>query len=450
MKEFEQFLEKLDSQLGKPIIDQWVRSLKIVSYDACNLYLEAKDPLQLSWFEEHIKPILKKEFFNQNHHPIKVHIQLPGSSYKNKNGFVDKKEEVSFNFPPLDPLMTFYTFLFQEKNKISYNLLSEISGFNADKKEWQKPTYPLGQMNPIVIYGPKGSGKTHLITSVASALKKQQINVVFATCELFCQHVIQAMRFGHIETLRQIYRQADVLIVDDIDLLANKTATQEEFFHTFNHLHGRGKQILLTCSDPPQQLKNIEERLISRFVWGITLPLYPLNSEQFLPLIQQKCSEFHLSLSVEALQFLQKAFLKLDDLQKALEICLYQKELNSSLNTIEKSHLEEWTASLLAEQKQKKLTPEVILEKVSSYFKIEKEKILSDDQTQEIARVRQITMYLIKKKLNLPYLTLAKIFNRNHSTVMSSVDLISTRIENKEIPILQALNSLEILMKDYS
>lgn len=451
MKEFVEFLEKLDNEMGKPIIDKWVRNLKILSYDACNLYLEAQDPLQMSWFEEQIRPILKTEFLNANHHPIKVHLHLPGQTPKIKKPFFNKtSEDISFNIPPLDPLMTLYTYLSQDSNKMTFKLLSELVGFDKDSKSFQTPKMPLGQMNPILIYGPKGSGKTHLIVALAAALKKLEKNVIYIPCEVFCSHVIQAMRFGHIDSFRKIYREADVLLVDDIQGLANKTATQEEFFHTFNHLHQRGKQILLTSEETPQTLKNIEERLISRFVWGITLPLNKLDSSQFYSLITQKSLEFHLAFTEEAKKYLTESFSSLDDVQKALETCLYQKQLNPSIETINEGHVREWTSAIVQAKMKKTLTPEIILKAVSEFFKITEEKILSDDQTQEIARTRQIAMFLIKRKLNLPYLTLGKIFNRNHSTVMSSIELISNRIANKEIPIIQALDHIEKLLSDYT
>jgi len=221
MLAWQTFIQQQEKHLGKATVDSWLKSLTVVTFDSCNLYLLAKDPFHLSWFEEHIRPKLKG-FVNNNHRPIKVHIRVNESAIEENK---EKKELITINSNTLNPDFTFDTFVLAQENKIPYKLLLEEC----------KNTTPT--FNPIFLYGKSGCGKTHLLSAFANNLRDQGKKVFFVSGKTFTKHVVNAIRLGYMHDFRNTYRNVDCLIVEDIFFLENKKATHEEFFHTFNTLH---------------------------------------------------------------------------------------------------------------------------------------------------------------------------------------------------------------------
>src|SRR3990167_2532211 len=271
MKAWTEFLKEQEKELGKVTTNKWLRSLKVVKFDACNLYLQASDSFQILWFQEHIEHLLKDSFLNPSGKPIKVHVNLQSPSLPTPQ----KKEDFEKFFSPnhLEPEATFSHYIIKDSTNIPYQILTELVGYNG------APRLQMGTYNPIYIYGPKGSGKSHLLMATADACKKQNISSLYIKSETFTEHVIRAFRTGSIQEFRKTYRHIEVLLIDDVHLFSRKIATQEELFHTFNYLHTLGLQIILSANCPPSSLTDIEERLVSRFEWGITLQLPSLAIE---------------------------------------------------------------------------------------------------------------------------------------------------------------------------
>lgn len=411
MQAWDEFLKTLEAPLGKNTIDQWLRPLKIQKFDARNLYLEAPDSLQIHWFEEHIRPRLKNKFCNNNNQPIQVHFsknqeaptKAPLPTYSVREDLLDKE-------------LTFDNFIVCEENKMAFEII-------------QKPSF-----NPIYLFGPKHSGKTHLLTATALALQAQGKKVFYVRAETFTSHVVQAIRLGGMRQFREVYREIDVLLIDDVDFLANKQATQEEFFHTFNVLHTRGDQVILSASSPPSQLTGIEPRLMSRFEWGISLTLRAPPSFQIL---QNKARLWKLSYSEELLQFLAETFSNKPLL--ALQALMLRAK-GPITPKIALSLLQD----LLVEETKEILTPEKITAQIAQYFGIRPEDILGKSQAKEHANPRQLAMFLCREKLKLPFQKIGEIFHRDHSTVMSSVKQIQKASEEKTGAIYDALQKIAI------
>jgi chromosomal replication initiator protein len=420
MKEWEQFLANLNKDLGASVVDLWLRPLRLIRFDAANLYLEAENPMQIAWFEEHIRPRLKRGFFNENHRSIKVHLSKESprvsGTPKPYSG-----PTISFVSDPLDPSCTLENFCVTPNNAMTYKLLSE----------WAKTgSFPF---NPIFIYGPKGSGKTHLLMGAAAICEKWGKKWLFATADTFTEHVVQAIRSSHLPEFRKIYRDIDVLIIDNVDRLANRTATQEEFFHTFNTLHLQGKQIILSSTAPPSKLTDIEFRLISRFEWGLPVGLGKADPQKILEL---KAKIWKFEGSAELLAFLLKNFPS--DPITALQALILRFDGQKGLNPeIAKQIL----ADLLRKEQTRSLTSEKIIKALATHFGITSEDITGKSQAREFALPRQIAMYLCREKLQLPYQGIGKLFERDHSTVMSSVKQIQQGIEKKDDTILEAVDT---------
>ena len=165
---------------------------------------------------------------------------------------------------------------------------------------------PSGAYNPLFIYGQSGLGKTHLLTAIATEIKKNhpEFNIVYVDCETFTNDLISAIQAGRTEEFRQTYRPADVLLVDDIQFIAGKESTQEEFFHTFNTLHGAGKQIVLASDRPAKEIKSLEERLRTRFEWGLTADIQPPDFETRVAIIRRKAELLNLHMPDEVSEFI--------------------------------------------------------------------------------------------------------------------------------------------------
>jgi chromosomal replication initiator protein len=208
MKAWEQFLIQQELELGVETVNKWLRLLKVVHFDACNLYLEAKDSFQVLWFEEHIRTKVLTKLFNNNKKRIQVHLSIadlstpPKLSKKSKKGAQSAPQPLPFtlNFDAVDPNQTFDTLVLTESLTLPYKLLTQISESNA-------------AFNPIYIYGPGGCGKTHLLMSATHHLRSQGLKVIYTRAETFTDHVVTAIRAGEMRIFRQAYRNSDVLII---------------------------------------------------------------------------------------------------------------------------------------------------------------------------------------------------------------------------------------------
>lgn len=417
MRAWDEFLQKMEMKLGSQTIDQWVRTIQVSKFDARNLYLESHDPLQITWFEEHIRPSLKHGLFNNNGRAIQVHLNLH-KSIKQENA--TEKNVYTISADRLDPELTFDNFLVSPQNMVAYKLLTEATL----------------SFNPIYIYGNQHTGKTHLLTAAALLYQKQGKKVFYVRAETFTSHLVQAIRLGHMEQFRNIYREIDVLIVDEVSFLAKKFATQEEFFHTFNVLHTSGKQIILSSSLPPSKLLEIEQRLMSRFEWGISVEIEASPASEVLA---KKASLWNLSYSPELLDFLGLQFPK--DPLLALQALRLRTKGMSSL-TPEKAAT--FLQDLLAQEKAKILTTEKIMSETANHFGIRIDDILGKSHKKEFTYPRQIAMFFCRNKLQLPFQKIGAIFGRDHSTVMSSIRQIQKHLNEKTGSVEKDIRSIEI------
>lgn len=406
MRAWEQFLTTLDPELGKASLDKWARSLKVASFDARNLYLEAYDPFQIHWFEEHIRPHLKG-FTTSSGHAIRVHLG-------NATAKGTRPKETSFAIviepSSLDPDFTLANFI--SDDPVIYPLFCNLTGFKAQPNSSLIP----GVFNPIFLYGEKGSGKSHLLMASARALQEQGKKPFYVRADTFADHVVQAIRSNKMADFRSIYRNIDVLLIDDVEELARKTATQEEFFHTFNTLHTAGKQIILSAPFPPSKLVDIEPRLISRFEWGISLELKKIAP---LSILEMKAPD----LSKELLLFLAEAFPR--DPAAALQAL----RLRSEGNSLSIEEAKKLLQGMMMKEKQLQITPEAIIAATAAHYGVKSEDLLGKSHMREYAFPRQIAIYLCRTKLRLPFQAIGRVFQRDHSTIMSSVREITNKIE---------------------
>jgi chromosomal replication initiator protein len=450
MRAWEEFLASQEKELGRETVQKWLRPLKVVRFDACNLYLEAADAFKVLWFEEHVRHRVQKALFNNNSKKIKVHLAISPLAKMDENPSTKKQQKVPLafrlNFDELDDKCRFDNFLVSDSNILAYKILAEAAFYDPKTgKITEIPCKHSPSYNPIFIFGRSGTGKTHLLQAATASLKQRGVKALFVRAETFTEHVVNAIRTGEMQMFRKTYRSIDLLLIDDIEVFSKKAATQEEFFHTFNTLHLEGKQIILSASSTPQELKFIEPRLISRFEWGIVVPIQRLEKEKMKHLLLKKAETLNFSLNDEILEFLVLTFgNNTKSLLRSLEALILRIHLNYELRgrPLTEPLIKKILSDLIIEEEKTHLTPDKIIRAVADYYGIRTEDILSKSQSRECALPRQIAMHLCRNKLNLPYMKIGDIFSRDHSTVMSSVKQIQTELDEKGSEISANLNCI--------
>ncbi len=432
MREWAAFLNIQERELGPETVKKWLRPLKIINFDACNLYLQAPDSFSTVWFEEQVRKLVETSLFNKNGRRIRVHLSIANQRSERPKP-VKPKEEVAFSLPFDEPssdatLDTFVTF---PGNELASKLIEQLA------------SEELATFNPIYLYGPSGSGKTHLLMGAAHRLRAKGLKVICVRAEQFTEHVISAIRAGEMQLFRNIYRKADILMIDNVQILARKAATQEELHHTFNTLHVERKQMIFAANGAPQELRFIEPRLISRFEWGVVVPLELPDPLILTNILERRSKTLNLPLSDEIIPYLLKTFQGASAIRAlealALRIHLEKHPLSPDRPLtlpLAQTHL----TDLIEEEHRVSLTPEKILDEVSAHFGIKSEDILGKSQKKEVSLPRQISMYLCRKRLALPYLKIGDLFSRDHSTVMTSVRRIEKELIRPDSEIAPQVN----------
>ena len=232
MQAWELFLAHLEKELGSEVVQKWLKPIKVLRFDAANLYLEAKDYFQALWFEEHIRPKAQQKLVNNNNRKIKIHLsiangmsQIENSAYVRKPAAERKAltpPTFQLTFDSLDPFCTFEHYIVGADYPIAYQLMCETSGYDYHSKQILPITGSIVTYNPIYLYGPSGTGKTHLLCSCAHVLKERGLKVIFTRAETFTEHVVSAIRAGEMSTFRHTYRNIDALIIDDVHIFSRK------------------------------------------------------------------------------------------------------------------------------------------------------------------------------------------------------------------------------------
>lgn len=451
MQNWDAFLTDLEKDLGKATVDKWLRSLEVLRFDACNLYLRAKDSFQLMWFEEHVRKRCSQQLLNNNKRRIQVHLSVASgnqTSALHRRGTQDKPEEPRpevrqffLRFDEWDPHCRFDTFVVSEASLLPHRLLTDLVGLEGSTGE-------ASGFNPIYLWGPGGTGKTHLLTATAQVLQEQGKRVRFVHSDTFTEHVVSAIRAGEMHRFRQAYRDVDVLIIDDIQVFSKKRATQEEFFHTFNTLHVENKHILIAADRPPMELESVEPRLTSRFEWGVVLPLEKPDEKTVNRILDIKAKELGISLQPKVHEYLLSAFdQKVVGTVRALEALILRTHLNAhsprSLQSLSLAEVEILLRDLVQESKLQYNTPESITAKVSEFYGVRIDDILSKSQSREFVTPRKVAMYLCRSLLRQPFTKIGDFFGRDHSTVMSSCRAIQKQMKEDGSEIASSIYAIK-------
>ena len=341
----------------------------------------------------------------------------------------DELPQAAFN-----PRYRFETFVVGNSNQLAYAASKSIA------------ENPSGSFNPLFIYGGAGLGKTHLIQAIGYQLRiaRPHIKVVYMSADSFVTELISSIRYDRMQSFRDRYRSVDALLLDDIQFLAGKERTQEEFFHTFNALYEAQKQIVFTSDAPPKEIPTLEERLRSRFEWGLIADIQPPDLETKVAILRKKAEEKRLDLPHDVALFIaERVRSNIRELEGHLNrVTAFASLTGHPLNIdLAKEALKD-----LLSKDNKPITPADIMKVVAAHYGIKVSDLKSKSNSRPIAYPRQVAMYICKDLTDLSYPEIGKLFNnKHHSTVMYSVEKIDQLIQDDQ----QVARTVEMLTKQF-
>jgi chromosomal replication initiator protein len=320
----------------------------------------------------------------------------------------------------LNPKYTFSRFIVGSSNRLAHAACLAV----AD--------HPAMAYNPLFLYGGVGLGKTHLLHAIGNSIldRDPEINVLYVSSEKFTNDLINAIRRQQTEEFRIRYRSIDVLLIDDIQFIAGKDATQEEFFHTFNTLHSAAKQIVLSSDRPPKAIITLEERLRSRFEWGLIVDVQPPDLETRTAILRDKGEQLNVHVPGDVIDFLAyKIQSNIRELEGSINRVVAYARMNHSSITIDVAMAA--LAELLDDSHRKRITPEMVLNAVCEYYGIETRVVQGRGRSRNIVVPRQVAMYLLREEVGCSLVEIGSMLGgRDHTTVMYGCEKMGEEINN--------------------
>ncbi len=285
--------------------------------------------------------------------------------------------------------------------------------------------HPADNYNPLFIYGQSGLGKTHLLYAISTEIRKNNPNfrIIYIKGEDFTNELVGAIQEGAVQAFRNKYRKTDLLLVDDIQFIAGKERTQEEFFHTFNALYEDKKQLVLTSDRPPREIKTLEDRLQTRFEWGLLADIQPPDYETRLAIIKAKASKLNFNLPGNVAEYIAQTITSnVRQLEGTVKKMLALHDLMN--RDVDLKLAEDAIQDVFRENPGLNPTPDMIIKEVSNFYNISAEKLSSHSRSREMVLPRQVAMYMMRSMLGYSLPEIGKIFSRDHTTVLHSINKI--------------------------
>ncbi len=426
--------ESIRPQISSVTFHRWIDALDPVTVQNGILVLEAADDVVKNtvteYYFDHVRTAVQKA----DPDILDILLILPA---QRKDFIRAAADEVPLNSLTLNPKYTFDTFVVGKSNNFAH--AAALAVVEA----------PGMAYNPLFLYGGVGLGKTHLMHAIGHAVKEANpaARIVYVTSEMFTNDMIEAVRAGKNVEFRQRYRNVDLLMIDDIQFIAGKQAVQEEFFNTFNTLHNAGKQIVISSDRPPKEIKALEERLSSRFEWGLVADIQAPDLETRTAILRNRAQNEHVEVGDDIINFIAENFV--DNIRK-LEGSLNRVIMYARLKRmpITLSFAKEAMKDMLPQKQDIIVTPERIRDTVAEYYSIPVESIMSQRRDKEVVMPRQIAMYFCHTMLSLPYKRIASLFDRNdHTTAISACNKI-TQMISEDPSFADTIESIRIRIRE--
>ena len=416
-------LGQLQMEMPKASYNTWVRDTHPLLYENGALTVGVPNAYARDWLESRLASTVDRLLVGILNSSVSVNFVVTQGE-ESEASETDAPEQVQgeaseprARHSSLNPRYTFETFVVGSGNRLAHAACQAV----AEK--------PARAYNPLFLYGGVGLGKTHLLHAIGNACYSRGLNVLYVSSEEFTNEIINAIRTHTTQAFREKYRSADVLLVDDIQFIAGKESTQEEFFHTFNTLHGQDKQIIVSSDRPPKSLVTLEERMRSRFEWGLAADIQPPDMETRLAILRAKAESTGRYIPDEILENVSRRVQSnIRELEGALNRIIAFADLSGQALTLQ---VVEMALADLLPQRQN-VDPGKIMELVAHEWKTSVVALLGRDRSQKIAEPRQVAMYLMRKETNASLPQIGEVLGgRDHTTVMYAIQKIANQIETK-------------------
>jgi chromosomal replication initiator protein len=419
-------LGQLQMEMPRASFDTWVRDTRPISYQDGTLTIGVRNAYARDWLESRLASTVSRLLVGIVNASVDVDFVVNGNeveavmdetpSFHSQPGPVAAYDQPA-RHSTMNPRYIFDTYVVGSGNRLAHAACLAV----AEK--------PARAYNPLFLYGGVGLGKTHLLHAIGNACHQRGLNVLYVSSEEFTNDMINAIRTHTNQAFREKYRSADVLLVDDIQFIAGKESTQEEFFHTFNTLHGQDKQIIVSSDRPPKSLNTLDERLRSRFEWGLTADIQPPDLETRLAILRSKAERTGRHISDDILESVaRRVQSNIRELEGALNRILAFADLSGTALT---PHLVEVALADLLPQRSD-VEPGKIIELVAKEWQTTVDALIGRDRSQKIAQPRQVAMYLLRKETDASLPQIGEVLGgRDHTTVMYAIDKIASDIETK-------------------
>ena len=411
---WDNILQQLKKELSETTIATWFDELEAVDIQGNVFILHCSNDFKKGYIESLFMKNIKASLHDIFSTDFEVRI-LDDQDYAEFQGNAPKKQSERFTSAEF----TFETFVVGPSNKLAYAASVSVA------------EHPAQNYNPLLIYGDSGLGKTHLLYAIANVIRRndRHAKIVYIKGDDFINEFIELIRAGRGNEFRAKYREADLLLVDDIQFVAGKEQVQNEFFHTFNTLYESGRQIVLTSDRPPSEMTLLDDRLRTRFEWGLLVDVAPPDFETRLAIIKNKAALLGLDLPDKVSVYIaQNVTSNVRQLEGTINKIMALKDLLG--NDTDEETVSRAIQDMLRRNNEYVPTPEAILDYISKYYKVEQSVIRGQQRIRDAVQARQIAIYLIRSMTNLSLDDIGKEFdNRDHSTVLYSIQQVEKKMK---------------------
>ncbi len=441
-------LENLKKELNVPTFQVMFQDTKPQKIEGDTIFILTPNQFIKEWLETRHREPLLEAIFKASGRNLKIQFvisslvspdgELSSSATTETHSYGSGSSgrpglSIPTTQPDLNPRYTFDAFVVGSSNRFAQAAALAV----AER--------PAQAYNPLFIYGGVGLGKTHLVQAIGNFVRQHHphLSVRYVTSEKFTNDFIQAVMEGNSKNFQRKYREVDILLIDDIQFLAGKEQTQEEFFHTFNALYGANKQIVITSDRPPREISPLEERLKSRFESGLLTDIKPPDLETRIAILKKKANQSETVVPPEVLEFIAS---HIKSNIRELEGALIRVEAYSKLTRqpITLSLSEEILKDILINNEEKVITPELIISEVCRFYSLKKTELLSSKRQQTFTYPRQIAIYLCRELTDLSFPSIGKIFGgRDHTTVIHSYNKICDLLSREH----QCFQEIQVLIR---
>jgi len=432
---WENILEKLKGELSKPSFETWLSSTKLTDFTNNKLTISVANEFAKDWLESRYSALIKSTAQNYLNAPVTLQF-IAEQDQVGESPVVAHGMNFGILSHSLNPKYTFDTFVIGNGNRFAHAAALAVA------------ESPAKSYNPLFVYGGSGLGKTHLMHAISHVITKTfpAMRILYVTGEQFTNELIDSIRYERQVEFRNTYRKIDVLLIDDIQFLAGKEGTQEEFFHTFNSLYEANKQIIISSDRPPKEIPTLEERLRSRFEWGLTTDINPPDYETRIAILRRKAELENFNVPDEINTFIASEIQSnIRELEGALsKITAYCMLTNQEI-TVQLA--EEILKDMIPLKNQKIITAEIIQKAVADHYKMPIQDFKQKKRTRTVVFPRQIAMFLCRELTDLSLPQIGDHFGgRDHTTVMHAYEKINELKKNDPV-VQKSINDITTKIK---